>query len=183
MRVTSAHQRRPTKPHSGNQLNTPTRATTSNPPTRALHVLQPPTTQLLFEPCAARCDTDAFAYCSPLRGFYCAPHLCAAQLLFSLWACHRAIECNMCAPLHTPFLSSLALGTLLVLVMHAPDYCRGEPRSHWGLGEPPLQPCTSTFLTRDSAAEDVRMHYAVLRCGSLVVAAHCHLPVCPGYRP
>ena len=39
-RVTSAPQRRPTKPHNDNQLNTPTRATTGNPPTRVLHVHQ-----------------------------------------------------------------------------------------------------------------------------------------------
>ena len=35
-RVASAHQRRPTTPHNGNQLNTPTRATTCNPPTKIL---------------------------------------------------------------------------------------------------------------------------------------------------
>ena len=33
-------QSRPTTPHNGNQLNTPTRATTSNPPTRALYMHQ-----------------------------------------------------------------------------------------------------------------------------------------------
>ena len=40
MRVTSAPQRMPTTPHNGNQLNTPTQATTSNPPTGALYMYQ-----------------------------------------------------------------------------------------------------------------------------------------------
>ena len=38
--VTSAHQHRPTTPHNGNQLNTPTRATTGYLTARALHVHQ-----------------------------------------------------------------------------------------------------------------------------------------------
>ena len=39
-RVTSAPKRRPTTPHNGDQLNTPTHATTINPPTRALYMYQ-----------------------------------------------------------------------------------------------------------------------------------------------
>ena len=39
-RGASAHQRRPTAPHNGNQRNAPTRATTGFPPTRALYVHQ-----------------------------------------------------------------------------------------------------------------------------------------------
>ena len=40
-RVTSAPLRRPTTPHYSNQLNTPTRAATSNPPTRPQHLIRP----------------------------------------------------------------------------------------------------------------------------------------------